>query len=472
MNEIKKIFSHTIVYALAPQISKIASFFILPIITKDLTDLDYGVFGVITAYTTAIAVFAALGLKVVLINFYFKNPHHYKIAWRQIYGFLNLWNFIYAILLAILIFFIVPDYAIENRLKIIILNVLPLVFFGQTANIGYLFYQIRRKPVPIAVRTAIFGTLTVLLNLLFISYFKLGYMGWFYSIFIVGLLNNLSYWYPLNVVHKIKPIFNFKWRLIRQSLKVSLPTIPHYYSSYLLDSSDRVVLDLMQTSTANIGKYNIAYMFGNLVQQVGMALGMSMSPLMMQYYKNKEDHKARDLVFVTQAIFLIATFVFSMWMKEIFYLLIKNETLNEMYYLAVIIVMSYNYRPMYLGSTNKLFYTEKTKLLWRISFVAGIINVILNIVFIPLWGFEFAAVSTFIAFMYMGYSGYFLKTFKKVNSVNFYPVFWLVLTVVISILAYLSIDLLVTYKLGISLITMFLMLFLWYKYRNILKHGL
>ncbi|QCK15920.1 hypothetical protein [Mangrovivirga cuniculi] len=65
---LKKLFSHTAIYGLAPQVTKVASFFSLPLITKELTDIDYGVAGILTAYTAALSVFSMIGLRVVLVN--------------------------------------------------------------------------------------------------------------------------------------------------------------------------------------------------------------------------------------------------------------------------------------------------------------------------------------------------------------------------------------------------------------------
>jgi hypothetical protein len=100
---IKRLFSHTAIYGLAPHIVKIASFFSLPLITSQLTELDYGVSGVLGAYTSAISVFSTLGLNVILVNSFFKSSSQYKWAWRQLYGFLNIWNLFYALILAIFI---------------------------------------------------------------------------------------------------------------------------------------------------------------------------------------------------------------------------------------------------------------------------------------------------------------------------------------------------------------------------------
>ena len=85
---LKKLFSHTAIYGLAPQITKIASFFSLPLITAELTDLDYGIAGIMTAYTASISVLAALGLKVVLVNSFFKSPAIYGRGARYMVSYL------------------------------------------------------------------------------------------------------------------------------------------------------------------------------------------------------------------------------------------------------------------------------------------------------------------------------------------------------------------------------------------------
>ncbi len=433
---LKRLFSHTAIYGLAPQLTKLASFLALPIITKDLTALDYGVSGVITAYATAISVFASLGLRLVLVNSFFKSPNHYKWLWRQVYGFLTLWNILYALILSVLIYAIMPAEAMDNRWLIVGLNVLPLVFFGQTQTICSTYYQINQKPFQIAVRSVIFGLLTIALNIYFISVLKMGYMGWFWSSFIVGILTNVSFYYPLNFILKITPILNYKWRLIRQSLKVSLPTVPHNYSGYLLSSSDKAIMDLMHIDTARIGVYNVATLVSTPASQFAAASTVAVGPLLNTYYKKSQDAKARNLIFLWQGAFIIGTFLFCIWLKEIFELLIRNESLRNSFQLGIIMVMAFNYRPMYAGANSKLLYTEKTKVLWRVSFVAGISNVLMNLIAIPIWGFEAAAYTTYISYMYMGYSGFYFKVFKEVNPVRFYPEIWLAVTVAATALAY------------------------------------
>lgn len=313
---LKKLFSHSIIYGLAPQIGKIAGIFALPIITADLTEVDFGVWGIILAYVGALQALSGLGMGVVLSNAYYKMPKQYTWLWRQIYGFLSLWAIPYSIIVGYILWWIIPIEAQEHGFTLLYLVLLPQALFGPTATLGTFYYQLSQRPVPIAIRTGILGLITIGLNVYTISYLKMGYMGWAWSSFIISILMNISYWIPLNFKLGYSPIFNFKWRLIRNSFKVSLPTIPHQYSAFLLNSSDRVVMDQLQVDINQIGEYNIASTFGNYFQTIVGAANRAISPMLLACYKNENDGKARDLIFVLQTVIICITFFFPYGQKK------------------------------------------------------------------------------------------------------------------------------------------------------------
>ena len=137
-------------------------------------------------------------------------------------------------------------------------------------------------------------------------------------------------------------------------------------------------------------------------------------------------------------------------MREIFTLLIKNEELQAAYPLAIIILMGYNYKPMYLAVINQLVYREKTKALWKISTVAGVGNVVLNFIFVPLYGMEAAAFTTFAALMYMGYAGYLLKEYRQIRQVDYLPWLWLPVNVAALLGVYFLADVELEMKVTVS----------------------
>ncbi|MDR3056687.1 MAG: oligosaccharide flippase family protein [Prevotella sp.] len=432
----KKILSQSAIYGLAPYIPKIAGIFTLPIITKYLTDVDYGIAGTIAAYTGAIAVFSTLGMNIVFTTSFYKSKCQYKWLWRQLYGFLQYWMIIFAILQSILLYFVIPEEAQENKWNIIFLANFSTIFFGATSFVGTMHYRLLQKPMPIAIRNIISGFITIFATLFFVAYLKMGYMGWYISSFISGCLINLSYWWVVNKKWKLSPIYKFKWRTIKKYLGISIPTIPHYYSSYLLTSSNRLVMDKLGIPIGAIGNYNLAAQFGGYFEMFAGAINMAVNPMAMEQIRNKDENTAKKMILFIFYLILLVTFLFSLWSKEIFEFLIKNDDLKNIYPLAIILVMAYNYRSMYIASTNMFFYHEKTKGLLKISTVAGILGFIGYIIVIPIWGIYGAAIVNFIFLQYMGYSGFFMKEYKDNTKVS-YPYFKILFATLILTIAVL-----------------------------------
>ncbi len=446
-----KLFKNTIIYGIAPQLHRIVSIFTLPIITQYLTKTDYGINGVIMAYIGAIGVFEMLGLRLSVVNSFYHSEKQFKWHWRQINGFLHQWVFVYCLVLAGVIYFITPKEASENVLYIILLVTVPKIIFSPVNMMGQTYFQLNEKPVPIAWRSVVFGVIGILTTLYTVAVLKLGYMGWFISSAVTTSLTGLSYIYLIYVKVQFSPILNYKKRLIKKSLKVTLPTIPHYYSSFLLDSSDRIVMDATKVPTKEIGGYNLAYSFGSYYNAFADAVGFAIGPTLRRLFKEKKEKETRKLVFIVQIFFFILSFGICLWIKEIFYLFIQNEELRTVYPLTIPIIMGYNYKPMYMGASINLFYYENTKHLWKISFIAGAINVILNFIFIPIYGVFSAAITTFIALMYMGYSGFFMSDYKKNSSLNYYPLLFLLANVLLLAIAYILAETSIIAKASITL---------------------
>ena len=448
---LKKILSHSAIYGLTPSIPKIAGILTLPVVTKYLTDVDYGIAGTIAAYTGAISVLSTLGMSIVLTTTFYKHRYHYKWIWKQIYGFLQYWMIIFAILQSILLYYIIPEEAQENRWNIIFLANFSTVFFGATSLIGTMHYRLLQNPMPMAIRGAISGLITIFATLLFVAYFRMGYMGWYISSFISGCFINISYWRVVNKKWGLSPIYKFKWKTIKRYLNISLPAIPHYYGSYLLNSSNRLVMDRLGVPMSTIGNYNLAAQFGGYLDMFVNAINLAVNPMTMEQIRDKNEDKAKKMIFFMLIIVISATFLFSLWSKEIFVFLIKNETLQKVYPLAIILVMAYNYRPMYVAASNMFFYHENTKGLLKVSAVAGLLSFTGYLIVTPIWGIYGIAVVNFIFLQYMGYSGFFMKEFKEKTKVSYPYIQVFLLTACLTIAVFFLVEFIWTIKMVITI---------------------
>lgn len=455
MKAINKIFTHTLLYALGPQIPKIASLFVLPIITKYLSSQDYGTYGLITSYTGIFSALADLGFSVVLVNSFFRYPHKWKFIWRQLHYYLLIWSWLYNTLVAFFLYWILPSDLHKEIWNIIILVALPGCLFAPTILIASRYYQFAQKPFYFAISSGIVGAVTILLNYVSIAIFKWGYIGWLFSSALGMLIQFLFYVWPIYFKYKLAPICKFRFDFLYKQLKVSLPTIPHNYSSYLLSSSDRVIMDRVGVSLQQIGRYNISYIFGNYFEFFGNAMGMAIGPIMTGLISQDNSKAKNDFIFFIKTLqwsFLLAGFIISIWAKELMKLLIRNDELNSSYPIAIIIIMGYVYRPYYWAAITKLQYSERTNQFWKISFIAGVLNVVCNLIFIPIFGIKAAAITTFFALLYMGFSGYFLDAFDKDLRAELKPSLNMIIIIITAVFAFTIKDFGYTNKIIISLL--------------------
>lgn len=462
------IIKNGLLLSVAPFIPKAVSIILLPVMTKYLTDTDFGISGTISAYTSAIGAFSTLGLSVILLNSYFKDPDNYKQTWRNLYGFLNLWMILYAVGQAILLYFFIPKEAIENRWWIIALSNFSTVFFGPTAIIGNAYFIYSKQSFPIVWRSVMAGFITLFVDFVFIVYLKMGYMGWYIGTFAGTFFSNASYWFVVNHKLGISSIYRFDLKLITQSLKVSLPTVPHYYSGYLLEGSGRMVLDRCGVSQGEIGKISISQQIGDAVQTGIKGLSDAVSPNIMQFIKEGNHHKVNKIGYIFIAVIFTVCFMLALWSKEIFAILLSNKSLQSSYHYFIFYVMALCYRPLYLLVSFYYFYHEKTKQLLLISFMSGCIAILLYVMLTPLLGVWALLIGYYAACLYFGYSGYIFPIYKKMSDVTIkiLPIF--IIQIALTLIAFYTVDYLMV-KCLISSVTIIAFTFVGYNYRGIFK---
>lgn len=466
---LQKLFSRTLIFALAPQVPRLANIFVLPLITPFLSPTDYYIYGTLLAYTSALSAFRDLGLGMIFPIVFFKSPHRYKSVWQQLYGYLSIWTIFYALFMATVLYFVMPKEALPNRLLLLALLCIPPAFFENTSSIGYFCYQCKEKAGYIGFVTAISGIFSVLINYFLIAKYNMTYMAWFISLFVAALLSFVMYIIPLVFQNGITPIFKFKKSFILPYLKIAIPAIPHYYSTWLVNSSDRVVMDRYHLNTNSVGIYNFAYTMGNYASMFAMALFRAISPTVTKLWNEKtpesKQHR-RDLLFFIQTIILFAFTTCCIWMKEIFIFLTNNSELKVAYSWAIIIIMSYALQTLTATITIPLQFEGKTNVLWKITLVGGLINLLMNLCFLPVFGVGEAALATYVAINYTAFAGFFFKAYKELNDVSYYPLRWLGVGILLTAGLYAGKDLYFIWKIGISLMIAAMALFILKKMKN------
>jgi len=449
----KKIFKDSVLLTIANQLPSLVSLFTLPILTPYLTPFDYGVWSLVFAYIGGFSALRDLGLVTVYTNIFFKYNKRYKTFWNKLFAFNLIWGIFYSLVLGLVLYLIILNKTKENTLLVVVLSVLPVCFFENTKILGNRILQFNQTFNPIILSAFITTVVQASMNIYFIKFCQMGYKGWFISSFIANLVNFLFFFKVLHIDYKIFPDFKFSVNWLKRRLKVSLPTIPHFYSTYVLNASDRLVLDAYKYPTDQIGIYGVGYNFGTYLDSMQIAIGQVLSPIYYKWFASKDESAEKNIrmiTFIWQSISLVLAFLISLWLKEIFSILYRRVEFSTAYVYGIPILMSYTYRPFYMAVANRLIFKELTKTVLFISTVAAAINLVLNIILVPFFGIYAAIFTTFFALLYMGFAGYYIPKTKIHITLSYYPLFWIFLISITTLVVFLLKDIAIIYKLGIS----------------------
>lgn len=459
---LKKILTSSSIYGLAPYIPRIFSIFLLPLLTAHLNSSDFGIIGTLTAYSSAISVFASLGFLNILYSSFYKYGKYYILIWGRIYSILILWGVVFIFFQIFYLWFLIPDEAKSNRLNILILFTLTSLC-SEASLIGNAYYQLNNNPIPIASRTVISGLFFLCINYILVVYYDAGYMGYFIALAASSLVVSLSYIPVLFFRVKILPVFHIKKKFLYGVLKITLPTIPHYYTPFLLTSSNRLVMNYVSTPISKIGEFNIAQQFSNIYDSFLIALNQAVTPFFLREIQINNKENIQKLVYNVFAITLFSSVFFSVWSKEIFYLLIKNEILSKTYPLAIIMIMAQNIKPFYIVNANYCFFFNETKTVLKISLVSGLVSFLGYIIIIPFYGLWGAVIVYFFAMLYMGFSGFYLDFYKKKCNINFKIYYKILLIILLTVVCLLISDCNYKIKIIFSLIFICILIFWYFK---------
>ena len=126
----------------------------------------------------------------------------------------------------------------------------------------------------------------------------------------------------------------------------------HYYSNFLLHSSDRIILDQANVNTSELGNYNISYMIINIMDRICDSVGFVLLPKLNDLFsKNdlKAEEESRDIIFLVQILYLSVIFSVSLFCHEIFMIFFNDVYSKEISLMASVMVMGISLRPHVLG---------------------------------------------------------------------------------------------------------------------------
>lgn len=386
----------------------------IPIFTRLMTPVEYGQYNVFNSWFNIVSVFVSLNLASGvymqgLVKFSDKRLSYSSsmqglsltlvLVWTGIYlGFHGFWNRVFSLtttqMLAMLVMtwtstvfqFWAAEQRVELRYRSLIIVTL-LVSFAKPA-VGILFVLHAHDKVT----ARILGL--VLVELIF-------YTGLFFVQFFRGK----------QFISK---------RFWKYALGFNLPLIPHYLSIIILSSSDRLMIDRM-IGSAEAGIYSLAYSISQIMTLFNSALNQSLAPWLYKKIKDRQIEEIGSLICPVICFVAVVNLMLIVLAPEIVIIFAPPE-----YYAAVNIIppiaMSVYFLFLYDFLSAFEFYFEKTKYIMFATSAGAGLNIVLNFIFIKIFGYFAAGYTTLLCYMIYALCHYkFMRQICKENLDNQQP---------------------------------------------------
>jgi O-antigen/teichoic acid export membrane protein len=199
----------------------------------------------------------------------------------------------------------------------------------------------------------------------------------------------------VSIYKKGKNLINFKYW--KYALVLSLPMIPHLVAHLILGQSDRIFIDKFVGSDY-VGIYSFAYNIGLISHILLSSLNNAWVPW---FYKKMDEKNYNKIVDKSRYyILLLISFIIGLIYvsPEIVKIMAPIEY-SEAIWIIPVIVMSYFFQFLYTILVNIQFYYKKNFFIPLGTVIAGLVNIGLNIYYIPLYGYAAAAYTTLASYV-------------------------------------------------------------------------
>ena len=189
----------------------------------------------------------------------------------------------------------------------------------------------------------------------------------------------------------------FSGRYWKYALLFNLPLIPHYLSQQILNHSDRIMIQNL-TGSSQAGIYSLAYSISQIMLLFNTALVHTLSPWIYQKIKDKKPQDISGIGYMCMGIIAVVNLALIAVAPEAV-TLFAPASYHEAIWVIPPVAMSVLFMFSYDLFATFEFYYEKTRFIMVASLGAAVLNVVLNYIFIRLYGYRAAAYTTLFCYM-------------------------------------------------------------------------
>ena len=402
MSVLRKLAGSTAIYAVGSFGARAIALLLLPVYTRFLTPADYGVVAIAGAATSLLLVLITVSLHGSITYIWFKAED--PLSRKRDVGSVWLAMTVLTLVGALTVtwagtFFpssLAGDIPFDPYIRL-------AVWIAVAISLGYIplgLLQAEERPVAYATLTLAAALATAAAILWQITIRRAGAEGYLYGMLLGGLAIAPVYFAVLRprISLRIRP------QTVRLALGYSLPLVPHGIAAWLLELSDRLVLERF-VQLDEVGLYSIGYVLSTMVYMAATALNQAWLPVMFKRANAGRD-EAAPLIADYASYFAVAVAWFALGLALFAEAVLIALTAPSYAGAAVVmptVILAMVMQSLYLIPVGLLFQSKRT---WPISvatLASGAVNVAANFAMVPQLGIRGAALATLVSYTLMLY---------------------------------------------------------------------
>lgn len=426
IEKIKELTKDTAIYGISTILGRFLGFMLTPFYTHVL--LDKAEMGIFNNYYAAIAflnVVFIYGMDSAFMKYASLND---KVVKKKVFstGFIVVLisSFFFAVILfALQTPFInyleIPQRFMQNdphRFYRFFYYLILILILDTITLIPFAYLRLERKSRKFALIRLLNIFVNIILNLIFFNVLHWGLE----SIFVANLIASL-----LSLVLLMPDIVeNLEMRIEKDFLKKMLvfgiPYLPASVSATIVQVIDRPLVEKL-TNYETLGIYSASYKLGTLMMLVVMMFQFAWQPF---FLTNAKEKNAKDIFAKVFTLFLLFTsllwVIISLFIDDVVKIKIFGFSLYQQRYhegliIVPIVLLGYLFNGIYYNFQAGIYIEEKTKYFPIVTGIGAVINIVVNLLLIPVMGIMGAALATLAAYIAMAGSLFFF-------SQKYYPV--------------------------------------------------
>lgn len=388
----------TLWYFICSLFQKGLSFLSTPLFTRILSTDDYGIVSVYNSWYQIIIIFSTLGLSNSIVNVglvkYEDDKDHFQ---SSILGLLFFY-FILSSTLFIELFFLIGkvislpiEYFVYILVDSLTSTVLSIWLLRKRIE-----YDYKKMSIVTIINVVCSISLSIILSIVDVNKAR----GKILGNSIVALV--LAFFCVIDTLRKNRNIINkHYWKF---ALKYNIPMIPHFLSTVVLNQLDRIMIQYM-CGISEAGIYSVAYNSAMAVFILNHAIQSSYNPWLLQRLKRKIYEGISGVVNTILMLYLLILIVIMLFAPEVMKIMAPID-----YYEGVYIIPPVASSMFFMLLFNMFapveHYSLKTKFMGVASSIAALIDVIMNYIFIKLFGYLAAGYTTLACYIVYSWAHY------------------------------------------------------------------